>query len=259
MLDDLSQWASSMSAEVEFSSDIPCWLDTLFREEFFDPCLIHPGAKQNEKNIFCLDCCMSFCSNCSSTHFGHRVLQIRKYNDHRVVKAEDMEKLLDCSLVQSYMLNRAQVVFLKARSPNKKKEKTQIQAQSNKKRGRARKQEDQTCEKFCSSCPRSLKNEFSHCSVTCMVKQVLKTKGSISGQLRECEFLSLPLNLEEVDEEQLSGEPVLRGPTTSGSIVNGTRRVDCLKTKKKNKEEASPCASVSLHRRKGVPRRSPLY
>lgn len=257
MLDELSQWASSMSAEVEISSDIPCWLDTLLREEFFGPCLSHPGVKQNEKNIFCLDCCMGLCCNCSSTHIGHRVLQIRKYNDHRVVKTEDMEKLLDCSSVQSYMLNRAQVVFLKARSPNKKKEKAQNQAVSNKKRARAQKQEDQTSEKNCSSCPRSLKNEFDYCSITCMVKELLRTVGSISGQLRECKFLSLPLFLEEAEEELVSGEPVLRGPTTSSSIVN----VATSKKKKKNKEkeEASPCAPVSLHRRKGIPRRSPLY
>jgi len=67
------------------------------------------------------------------------------------------------------MLNRAQVVFLKARSPNKTKEKSQSQAQPSKKRGRARKQQYQNCDKICFSCPRSLKEEFDYCSINCMV------------------------------------------------------------------------------------------
>ena len=91
------------------------------------------------------------------------------------------------------------------------------------------------------------------------MKQVVRTEGSIAGHLRECRFLSLPLNLEETDEDQVPGDLILRDPATSGSMINGTRRVGCVKRKRKNNEEAPPCALVSLHRSKGVPRRSPLY
>ncbi|ONK80324.1 uncharacterized protein A4U43_C01F16390 [Asparagus officinalis] len=257
MFDDLPRWVSLMSTpEVEFSSRIPCWLDALFKEDFFDPCLIHLGIKQNDKNIFCIDCCLSFCNNCCPSHFGHRVLQIRKYNDHRVVRAEDMCKLINCSFIQSYMLNRAQVVFVKARSPSKKKEKTQSQEQPNKKKARETKPHFQNCDKTCSSCPRSLKEEFEYCSVSCMVKKVLKTEGSISKYLRR--FLPLPLNFEETDEELSLIDLVLRDATACGSTIYGNRRGDS-KRKKKNNEEAPPCALISLHRRKGVPRRAPLY
>jgi len=91
------------------------------------------------------------------------------------------------------------------------------------------------------------------------VKQVLGTEGSIAGHLRECQFLSLPLNLDEANEDQVPGDLILRDPATSGSMINGTRRVGCVKKKRKNNEEAPPCPLVRLHRRKGVPRRSPLY
>ncbi|XP_020242490.1 uncharacterized protein LOC109820707 [Asparagus officinalis] len=258
MLDALSQWASSISPpQVEFSSDIPRWLDKLLKEEFFDPCGNHLGSKQNEKNIFCLDCSLSICSNCSSRHFGHRVLQIRKYNEHRVVKIEDMGKLLICSLVQSYMLNRAQVVFLKARSANKKKDKAQNEQQTNKKRGRAQNQHTQNSDKICSSCPRALKEDFEYCSVVCMVKKVLETEGSIKKYLRP--FLPLPLNLEEFNGELVPSELVLRDPSASGS--NGARRAECKKKRKNNDVETSPspCALVQSHRRKSIPRRAPFF
>lgn len=182
---------NSPAKEVALNS-LPIWLSALLDEDFFEPCVNHLGYKQNEKNIYCLDCCISFCTSCSASHFGHQVLQIRKYNEHRVVKTEDMERLLKCSLVQSYMLNRALVVFLKERSANKKKEndkeieeKEDNQSMVNKKRRRVRKLHDEAFNKICATCPRSLKEEYEYCSITCMVRHLMKTKGNISGHLRE--------------------------------------------------------------------------
>lgn len=63
--------------QVGFSGNIPHWLDTLLKEEFYDPCMNHPASKQNfKKNALCVDCSSSFCNNCSPTHCGHKVLQV---------------------------------------------------------------------------------------------------------------------------------------------------------------------------------------
>ncbi|MQM22111.1 hypothetical protein Taro_055161 [Colocasia esculenta] len=55
---------------------VPQWLETLLGEKFFNPCLVHAGARKNERNIFCLDCCTSFCPHCLPAHPPHRLLQV---------------------------------------------------------------------------------------------------------------------------------------------------------------------------------------
>lgn len=65
--------------------------------------------------------------------------------------------------MQSYMLNRAQVVFLK------KRENRETEAQSRKKRGKVVNQHNQNWNKICLSCTRYLKDEFDYCSIICMV------------------------------------------------------------------------------------------
>lgn len=72
------------------------------------------------------------------------------------------------------------------------------------------------------------------------VKQVLKTEGNIMGYLQQ--FPLLPFNLEEVDEELVPGDLILRDPTISDSLINDIRR-----------------AFVNKRKRKGVPKRSPFY
>lgn len=80
--------------------------------------------------------------------------------------------------MQSYRLNRAQVVFLKKRYPSRKN--TETEAQSSKKRGKVVNQHNQNWEKICLSCPRSLKDEYNYCSVFCMVR-VEKEASSLSS------------------------------------------------------------------------------
>ncbi|ONK65816.1 uncharacterized protein A4U43_C06F1270 [Asparagus officinalis] len=45
------------------------------------------------------------------------LLQVRRYVYNDVVRLDDLQKLIDCSYVQSYTINSAKVVFLKQR-PN---------------------------------------------------------------------------------------------------------------------------------------------
>ncbi|KAL0733053.1 hypothetical protein Bca4012_009263 [Brassica carinata] len=78
----------------------PAWLDALYAEKFFVGCPYHETAKKNEKNVCCLDCCISLCPHCVPSHRYHRLLQVRRYVYHDVVRLEDLQKLIDCSNVQ---------------------------------------------------------------------------------------------------------------------------------------------------------------
>lgn len=89
------------------------------------------------------------------------------------------------------------------------------------------------------------------------VKQELRTEGSTLGLIRQ--FMHLHLNLEATDEELLTEDLILRDPTKNGSMNNGKGLIDGLKRKRYNNEEAPPCTSFRLHKRKGVPRQSPFY
>lgn len=56
----------------------PAWLEGLMAETFFASCGIHENRRKNEKNIFCLDCCQSFCPHCLPSHHSHPLLQVPK-------------------------------------------------------------------------------------------------------------------------------------------------------------------------------------
>ncbi|GAA0155297.1 DNA-binding transcription factor [Lithospermum erythrorhizon] len=134
----------------------PAWLEAIFGEKFFVSCSIHESARKNEKNICCLDCCTSICPHCVTSHRLHRLLQIRRYVYHDVVRLEDLEKLIDCSNVQAYTINRGKVVFLRKRPQNR-----QFKGSGN----------------YCTSCDRCLQEPFIHCSLGCKLeKNTLQTK-----------------------------------------------------------------------------------
>ncbi|PKA46488.1 hypothetical protein AXF42_Ash012621 [Apostasia shenzhenica] len=130
------------------SGEMPIWLENLLSEKFFVPCSQHEGVKKNEKNILCLDCCFGFCPHCIHPHRSHRLLQIRRYVYHDVVRVEDLEKLIDMCLIQSYTTNSAKVAFLNPRT------------QSRPFRGSGN---------GCRSCDRPLQEGFLYCSVSCKV------------------------------------------------------------------------------------------
>lgn len=58
----------------------PAWLEGLMGEtSFFTTCGPHQNRRKNEKNIFCLDCCQSFCPHCLSSHHSHPLLQVHTH------------------------------------------------------------------------------------------------------------------------------------------------------------------------------------
>ncbi|XAR63195.1 hypothetical protein NMG60_11023047 [Bertholletia excelsa] len=249
---------------VDDSSHLPRWLEVLLGEKFFNACLIHEEAKKNEKNIFCLDCCESICPHCLSPHRSHRLLQIRRYVYQDVIRVSDAEKLMDCSYVQSYTTNSAKVVFLNQRP------------QTRPFRGAGN---------FCITCERALQEQYLFCSLSCKLQNILRTAGTVSKYVFECEQLTLPeLGL---DDGQMTPDSVLEPGgslrTSSGSSGSGggvdcrTIRCTAATTEVVRKKRSSvagfravaaascrPVCSptpeiVAAGRRKGTPHRSPLY
>ncbi|KAA3475365.1 PLATZ transcription factor family protein [Gossypium australe] len=99
---------SSLSSIMLFSSYVPRWLQVLLTEKFFNACIIHEDARKNEKNIYCLDCCISICPHCLAPHSSHRLLQVRRYVYHDVIRLDDATKLMDCGFVQIDYLSRTE-------------------------------------------------------------------------------------------------------------------------------------------------------
>lgn len=54
----------------------PAWLERLMGETFFGGCGVHQDRRKNEKNVFCLHCCLSICPHCLSSHRSHPLLQV---------------------------------------------------------------------------------------------------------------------------------------------------------------------------------------
>ncbi|KAL5728223.1 hypothetical protein ACHQM5_001335 [Ranunculus cassubicifolius] len=248
---------------VNYSSCLPHWLSGLLGEKFFNPCLIHENVKKNEKNIYCLDCFISFCPHCVSPHRSHRLLQVRRYVYHDVIRLDDAEKLIDCDYVQSYTTNSAKVVFINERP------------QSRPFRGSGN---------ICSTCDRSLQDSYLFCSLACKVAHIVKIEGGIHRHLYECDYLPLEEESKEessIDDGQMTPDSVLESMlTSSGSSVSGgggggvnCRTFSCTATTEFLKKKRSPrtsyrptfsTAEISsvMNKRKGKkgnPQRSPLY
>lgn len=96
---------------------VPPWLESLLSTQFFTVCRTHEDAARSECNMYCLDCeGDAFCFYCrSSRHKDHQVVQIRRSSYHDVVRVSEIQKVLDTSGVQTYVINSARVLFLKER------------------------------------------------------------------------------------------------------------------------------------------------
>ncbi|GAV73913.1 PLATZ domain-containing protein [Cephalotus follicularis] len=239
----------------------PAWLDALYTQKFFAGCSYHETAKKNEKNICCLDCCTSICPHCLPSHRYHRLLQVRRYVYHDVVRLEDLQKLIDCTNVQAYTINSAKVIFIKKRPQNR-----QFKGAAN----------------FCTSCDRSLQEPFIHCSLGCKVDFVLKHYKDLTPFLRKCKTLTLGPDFlfpQDMGDDEMTNEtpnssivdceePMSWSSGSSGS--ENMSSVACTQVVRKKRSNGLYVYSMlankvskedmatSMSRRKRVPHRSPL-
>ncbi|KAI3455800.1 hypothetical protein Pfo_012463 [Paulownia fortunei] len=225
----------------------PAWLQGLMAETFFAACGVHQNRRKNEKNIFCLNCCLSFCPHCLPSHHpSHPLLQVRRYVYQDVIRLDDLEKLIDCSYIQPYTINSAKVIFLNQRA----------QSRSCKGSGNP-----------CFTCDRILQDPFNFCSLSCKVDHMVyhgEDLSSILYRFDESDFSISQfegLRVDASDDGQITPSSILEDPLEYGGPNYGTGNSESglVRRNTKNKGGFLPGIMLSLsNRRKGAPQRSPL-
>ncbi|ERN15032.1 hypothetical protein AMTRI_Chr02g214080 [Amborella trichopoda] len=231
----------------------PPWLDGLVKGSFFTPCAFHESRKKNEKNVFCLECCVSLCTHCISSHPPHPFLQVRRYVYHDVVRLDDLEKLIDCSRVQPYTINNAKVIFLNRRPQ------TRASKGSN---------------NICLSCDRMLQDPYSFCSLSCKVDFLVHRGEDLSSVLykyRDIHFAFAQFEGLRMDgpEDHSNPSSVLEDPAMAGNHSGSAEEDGGVVDQNTASSAETPDLSKKrgflkrsfapfLRRRKGHPHRAPF-
>ncbi|CAN0842875.1 Protein RGF1 INDUCIBLE TRANSCRIPTION FACTOR 1 [Linum grandiflorum] len=211
----------------------PPWLKLVLRERFFVQCKEHADSHKSECNMYCLDCMDgSLCSLCLSHHKGHSFIQIRRSSYHDVIRVNEIQKVLDISNVQTYVINSARVVFLNERP-----------------QPRPGKGVTNTCE----VCDRSLLDSFRFCSLGC---KVVGTSKNFQKRNRK-QFAATASD----SEESYSSHGVRRYNKNKHSNGSGSHFSSIVDKGESFSPSTPPPTSTSFRtakRRKGIPHRAPM-
>ncbi|CAL9044660.1 protein RGF1 INDUCIBLE TRANSCRIPTION FACTOR 1 [Musa acuminata AAA Group] len=200
----------------------PRWLRPLLSTSFFVQCEHHADSHKSECNMFCLDCTNgALCSLCLAHHRGHRAIQIRRSSYHDVIRVSEIQKVLDITGVQTYIINSARVVFLNKRP-----------------QPRPGKGVTNTCE----VCNRSLLDSFRFCSLGC----------KITGTSSDCRKKKKTKNKKKSTAESDSEESYLR------SSSPGYERRNVTHSFTPSTPPPTAASFRTAKRRKGVPHRAPF-
>lgn len=202
----------------------PLWLKPLLGEKFFGQCKLHADSHKSECNMYCLDCVNGpLCSLCLNHHKDHNAIQIRRSSYHDVIRVSEIQKHLDITSVQTYVINSAKVVFLNERP------------QSRPGKG---------VTKSCVVCDRGLVDSVRFCSIGCKIAGtsrnfVPKMKGAFGNK-------HLMTAMSDSDDSSTSNGFGLR---VCNSKVRGLSPSTPLET---------PAVARIAKRRKGIPCRAPM-
>ncbi|KAK3434766.1 uncharacterized protein LOC104442025 [Eucalyptus grandis] len=207
----------------------PQWLKPLLQESFFVQCKIHADSHKSECNMFCLDCVNGpLCSLCLASHKDHRTIQIRRSSYHDVIRVSEIQKVLDITGVQTYIINSARVVFLNERP-----------------QPRPGKGVTNTCE----VCERSLLDSFRFCSLGCKIVGTSKNFVKEKRNLRRSSMVS-----DDDSEDSYSSSSRPAGAGGHGGRRRASKKVQSFSP------STPPATAPSFRiakRRKGIPHRSP--
>ncbi|XP_071708498.1 protein RGF1 INDUCIBLE TRANSCRIPTION FACTOR 1-like [Rutidosis leptorrhynchoides] len=204
------------------------WLKPLLSERcFFVQCKIHADSHKSECNMYCLDCINGpLCSLCLNHHQDHRAIQIRRSSYHDVIRVSEIQKFLDITSVQTYVINSAKVVFLNERPQPK-----------------PGKGVTNTCE----VCDRSLLDSFRFCSLGCKI--VGTSKNFNRDKKISHEKKHIMMTISDSDDSYCSGSYLRR----RNNHNNAGFQSFCPST-----PPPTVASFRTAKRRKGTPHRAPM-
>ncbi|KAK9270121.1 hypothetical protein L1049_025695 [Liquidambar formosana] len=225
----------------------PPWLKPMLKASYFIPCAVHGDSNKCECNMFCLDCMgNALCSYCLIHHKDHRVLQIRRSSYHNVVRVNEIQKYIDISCVQHYIINSAKIVFLNERP-----------------QPRPGKGVTNTCEICC----RGLLDSFRFCSLGCKLGGMKRGDPELSFTLGPKHNRDAFHGGSESDEsstpKKIRKSHVFNRLMDEPAISSDVGDKSCPSSGDEAIHNISPATPPifnhrNAHRRKGVPHRAPF-
>ncbi|XP_043712245.1 protein RGF1 INDUCIBLE TRANSCRIPTION FACTOR 1 [Telopea speciosissima] len=225
----------------------PPWLKPMLKATYFIPCRIHGDSNKSECNLFCLDCMgNALCSYCLIHHKDHRVVQIRRSSYHNVIRVNEVQKYIDISAIQTYIINSAKIVFLNERP-----------------QPRPGKGVTNTCE----ICGRSLLDSFRFCSLGCKLEGMKRGDPELTFKLRPKHCRDGMHGSESEDSSTTKKirrtfifNRALEGYHRAGTSIDGEMYSSSSDDAANNISPATPpiVNYGRARRRKGIPHRAPF-